>query len=379
MAAVILIFSVGMVLYIYAGYPLAAAVLARVRARKVRQADLAPTVSILIAAYNEEEVIAATVLNKLSLDYPGARLEVIVVSDGSNDGTDAAVKAIADPRLRLLRQYPRAGKTAALNAAVQLARGEILVFSDANSLFRPDALGKLVRNFADPQVGYVTGKMVYVDARGTIAGDGCGAYMRYENWLRRQESAFGSVIGVDGGIDAVRRALYRPMRPDQLPDFVLPLAVVDQGYRVVYEPEALLHEASLENPRDEYRMRVRVSLRALWALKDMRHLLAPWRDPVFAWQLWSHKVLRYLSFLFLGGAFLANAALWNAGAPYRLLFSVQILAYAGAALFHCVRGAGQSRPLRFLYYFLLVNAAAAHAFGKFLLGRKQVLWTPRKG
>ncbi len=174
-----------------------------------------------------------------------------------------------------------------------------------------------MRNFADPEVGYVTGRMVYVDRQGTIIGDGCSAFMRYENRLRRYETALGSVVGVDGGIDAVRKSLYRFMRADQLPDFVLPLMVVEQGYRVVYEPEAVLQEPSLQNPADEYRMRVRVSLRALWALKDMRQLLTLRLNPLFAWQLWSHKVLRYLSFLFLIGAYLANGALWDAGAGYR--------------------------------------------------------------
>ncbi len=377
--AELLFFCLFMLLYVYFGYPLLASLLAKIWRHEVRQGGITPRVSILIAAYNEESFIAETVKNKLALDYPADRLEVIVISDGSADNTDARVTAIADERVRLLRQEPRAGKTAAVNLGVSRAKGEIIVFADANSIFRRDALRLLVRNFADPEVGYVTGKMIYVDAQGTTSGDGCGAYMRYENWLRRQETGFGSVIGVDGGIDAVRWSLYRDMRADQLPDFVLPLTVVEQGYRVVFEPEAILHEQSLESPADEYRMRVRVVLRALWALRDMRQLLAPWRNPLFAWQLWSHKVLRYLCFLFLAGAWLANVTLWNAGPLYRILFIAQNFAYCGALICHFSRREGRSRLLRFAYYFLLVNVAAAHAFGKFLLGRRQALWTPRKG
>lgn len=377
--AELLFFCLFMLLYVYFGYPLLASLLAKIWRHEVRQGGITPRVSILIAAYNEESFIAETVKNKLALDYPADRLEVIVISDGSADNTDARVTAIADERVRLLRQEPRAGKTAAVNLGVSRAKGEIIVFADANSIFRRDALRLLVRNFADPEVGYVTGKMIYVDAQGTTSGDGCGAYMRYENWLRRQETGFGSVIGVDGGIDAVRWSLYRDMRADQLPDFVLPLIVVEQGYRVVFEPEAILHEQSLESPGDEYRMRVRVALRAFWALRDMRQLLAPWRNPLFAWQLWSHKVLRYLCFLFLAGAWLANGTLWNAGPLYRILFIAQNFAYCGALFCHFSRREGRSRLLRFAYYFLLVNVAAAHAFGKFLLGRRQALWTPRKG
>ena len=177
----------------------------------------------------------------------------------------------------LLRQEPRAGKTSALNMAVPNATGEILVFSDANSLYASNALRKLVQNFCDKEVGYVTGKMIYTNSEDSTTGDGCTAYMKYENFLRRVETKAGSIVGVDGGIDAVRKEFYKSMNPDQLPDFVLPLKVIDQGYRVVYEPEAILKEPSLKAPKDEYKMRVRVSLRALWALWDMCHLptLAP--------------------------------------------------------------------------------------------------------
>ena len=150
--------------------------------------------------------------------------------------------------------------------AVPLASGEIIVFSDANSLYAPDALRRLLANFADEEVGYVTGRMIYANPDGAPIGEGCSAYMKYENALRLIETRLGSIVGVDGGIDAVRKVLYRPMNAEQLPDFVLPLKVVEQGYRVVYEPEALLWESSLNEAADEYRMRVRVSLRAFWAL-----------------------------------------------------------------------------------------------------------------
>ncbi|MBE0597369.1 MAG: glycosyltransferase family 2 protein [Desulfuromonadales bacterium] len=371
--------SIAMILYIYLGYPALVRALAARRPRPVAKADITPPVTILIAAFNEESCIAQTVRNKLALDYPSDRLQVVVVSDGSTDRTEAEVRAIDDPRVRLLRQEPRAGKTAALNRAVSESGGEILVFSDANSLYRPDALRCLVRSFADPQVGYVTGRMVYQAPEATAVEDGCSAYMRYENSLREAETAIGSVIGVDGGIDAVRRHLYREMRPDQLPDFVLPLSVAAQGYRVIYEPEAVLTEASLHDSGDEYRMRVRVSLRALWALRDMRQLLSLRRHPLFAWQLWSHKLLRYLAFFFLLTAWGSNAWLWSKGALFQGLFLLQSGAYAGAFLYLLAQGVQRLRLVRFFFYFVLVNLAAAHAFGKFLLGRKKVLWTPRKG
>jgi len=372
--------SIALVLYVYLGYPLAALVLSRLRPRPVRKQEIEPSVSILIAAYNEESSIGATIENKLNLDYPEDKLEIIVISDGSTDNTDEIVRQYADQNVRLLRQEPRAGKTSALNLAINEVRGDIVVFSDANSLYAPQALRRLLSNFADPQVGYVTGKMVYANPDGSLVGDGCSSYMKYENALRAIETQLCSVVGVDGGIDAVRRELYRPMRADQLPDFVLPLSVVEQGYRVVYEPEALLWESVLKEPADEYRMRVRVSLRAFWALWDMRKLLGLQGNPLFAWQLWSHKVLRYLCFVFLTTMLISNTLLLQQGGFYSLLFLVQLLGYAGALAMPLLEARGyQFSLLNFARYFLLLNLAAAHAFGKFALGKKQVLWTPRKG
>lgn len=372
--------SLFFIFYVYAGYPLLALMLGNVINRRVNSADYEPSVTILIAAFNEEESIEATVRNKLALDYPHEKMELIVISDESSDRTDELVKAIEDPRVRLIRQKPRAGKTSALNMAVPQARGEIIVFSDANSLYAPDALRRLVANFADPQVGYVSGKMIYANPDGTPIGEGCSAYMKYENKLRSLETRLGSIVGVDGGIDAVRKVLYCSLNADQLPDFVQPLKTVEQGYRVVYEPEALLWEHSLKDSGDEYRMRVRVSLRALWALFDMRQLLVPGINILFAWQLWSHKVLRYLCFIFMAGAFAANALLLCRSQFYSVFFALQSLCYLMALLAPTLEKIGiTGRVVTFSRYFWLLNVAAAHAFGKFILGKKQVIWTPRKG
>lgn len=372
--------SLLIVIYVYAGYPLLVFIVSRARRRRVRKSSIEPAVTILIAAHNEEDVIGPTLENKFALNYPAEKLEIIVISDGSSDRTDEIVARYKNRGVRLIRQEQRAGKTSALNRAAQLARGEILVFSDANSLYEREAVRQLVANFADHQVGYVTGKMVYTDPDGTLIGDGCTAYMKYENALRRWETSLGSVVGVDGGIDAVRKKLYRAMNPDQLPDFVLPLRVVEQGYRVVHEPGALLQEPALRESSDEYRMRVRVSLRALWALSDMRSLLSFYRHPLFAWQLWSHKVLRYICFVFLLVAYLANLALWGEGEFYRVFFMLQTTGYLGASVSIGLGAYGwRVKALYLAHYFLLLNAAAAQAFVKFLLRQKQVVWTPRKG
>jgi len=375
--------SLVLVLYIYAGYPAAVFLMGRIAGRPVLKADIEPKVSVLIAAFNEEREIEHTVANKLSQDYPPERMEVIVVSDGSADRTDTIVQDLArhtKGRLRCLRQEPRQGKTQALNMAVAHAAGEILVFADANSMYAPDAIRRLMRNFADPSVGYVTGQMVYTNPDGAGLGEGSGAYMRYENMLRVLETHLNCVVGVDGGIDAVRRDLYAPMRADQLPDFVLPLSVVEQGSRVVYEPDAKVYEAALAVAADEFRMRVRVSLRALWALHDKRNLLNPLRYPLFAWQLLSHKVLRYGAFIPLIGLLVFNVLAAGRHPFYLGFLLLQLLAYGLAASGHLLsRSAAVASKLLAPYYFVILNVACAAALWKFMNRKKMVTWKPRGG
>ncbi len=368
--------------YPYFLYPVFVGALGRIIHRPVQRRDEhQPTVTVIIAAFNEARFIETTVRNKLEQDYPADKLDVIVVSDSSEDGTDDIVGRIihSSARVRLLRQTPRQGKTAGLNLAMTQARGEIIVFSDANSIYRPDTVRTLVRNFADPRVGYVTGRMLYVNPDGSLVGDGCSAFMRYENALRAAETRIGSVVGVDGGVDAVRSRLYQPMRADQLPDFVLPLRVVAQRHRVVYEPEAVLTEDTLTQTSSEYRMRVRVALRAFWALWDNAGLFAP-AQGLFAWQLLSHKLLRYLSFFPLT---IAAALAWVlipvhpiylAVAVGELLFlALVVAAYKGPSWL------AQRSLVRFCSYFFLLNIASLVAFFRFVRGQKQVLWQPRVG
>lgn len=371
--------------YIYIGYPIVARLLSSFVRSDVRRDDsFEPTVTILIAAYNEANDIRATLENKLALIYPSDKVEILVVSDESDDGTDDIVRDIASTAkipVRLHRQIPRQGKTSGLNLLVPMAQGDIILFSDANSEWDPNALRCLVRNFADPQVGYVTGKMIYVNEDGSLVGDGCSAYMKYENWLRVQETGCGSVVGVDGGIDAMRKDLYQPLRNDQLPDFVQPLKVVEQGYRVVYEPEALLREHALTDGSSEFSMRVRVSLRALWALKDMAHLMNPARFGLFAVQMLSHKLLRYLAFIPLITFTLAAFLLAGKGGIYTLA-ALGIVVFYGlswAGRMNEEKGRDMSTLCSIPYYFMLLNLASFKASLAFMKGEKKVTWTPRKG
>lgn len=370
-----------LVVYIYIGYPILLKYLPKLPGyRADKTEDYQPRVSILIPAFNEAAVIEATIRNKLEQQYPANAIEIIVISDESEDSTDEIVKRLAasDSRITLIRQSPRQGKTAGLNLAVPQATGEIIIFSDANSHYHPNAVQELVNCFKNPEVGYVTGKMVYTNSDGSLVGDGCSAYMKYENHMRSLETQIGSVVGVDGGIDAIRKNLYQPMNADQLPDFVLPLKVVTQGKRVIFCERALLNEESLSNSQSEFRMRVRVSLRAYWAMWDMKHLFNPFRYKIFTLQLLSHKLLRYLAFIPLIVAFISNGFITGEGDFYQLTFLIQILFY-GAASFVVLNDGTNNRWLGLAHYFCLINIASAMAFLKFVKGEKIVLWKPRVG
>lgn len=372
--------SIALAVYPLLGYPLLISLIGRLRPRPVTRQARSTAVTILIPAYNEAECIAATIENKLQQQYPREELQIIVVSDGSDDGTDEIAQRYAPQGVELLRCEPRRGKAAALNAAMRAARGEIIVFSDANAHFASDAVARLVENFADPGVGYVTGELSVLHRAGNQTGEGASSYMRYENWLRLAESRAGSVIGVNGGVDAMRRALYADVPDDQITDFVLPLRVIVGGARVIYDPRARSSEEANEALGSEFRMRVRVALRALRGLWYMRRVLNPLRNPLAAFCVMSHKVLRYLTFVFLIIAFATSSVLALRSPPFRLLWLLEVVALALAAI-GLLRGLPSfaRRATGLPSYFLVSNAAFAIAAVRFLRGDAMATWRPRGG
>jgi cellulose synthase/poly-beta-1,6-N-acetylglucosamine synthase-like glycosyltransferase len=372
--------SCAAIVFIYIGYPVLLRLLSLLAARPVNKDDsFKPHVTIVISAFNEQASIGNTIENKLALNYPPEKLEIIVTSDGSTDDTDDLIRSYADRGVRYIRQEPRQGKSAALNAMVAEATGDIIVVSDANSMYEREAVSKLVRNFADPSIGYVTGKMIYVNESGSTVGSGCTAYMTYENVLRELETNVGSVIGVDGGIDAFRKSLYVSLAAGALPDFVVPLQVIQRGFRVIYEKDALLQEATLSNPSDEWRMRVRVILRSFHALYSMKALLNPFRFPLASFQIMSHKVLRYLVGIFQIAALGFNLVLAMSSPFYLALLAVHLLFYL-LAIIGSSEFAGRFVPgATHAFYFCLLNASALSALVRFLKGDEQILWTPRRG
>src|SRR5687768_91376 len=248
--------SLGALAWTHVVYPLVTMALARLRPRPVRQEPIEPTVTVVVAAHDEETVIERRLENLLALDYPAEKVEIVVASDASSDGTDDLVAAVAarEPRVRLLR-CPRGGKVAAQDIAVRATEGEIVAFTDANATWAPDALRMLVRNFADPDIAYVCGRLRLERADG---GNREGVYWRYELALRRAESRLGSVTAGNGSIYAVRREDYIEVDPRMGHDLSLPYALVQRGRRAVYEREAQAFEKPTPTNETEYRRKVRM-------------------------------------------------------------------------------------------------------------------------
>lgn len=376
MSEVLLWSALAVLAYIYVGYPLLAMLLARLRPRPVRRGPVHASVTAIIAAYNEEKHIGQKLQNVLAADYPAELLDVIVASDASSDATDRIVRECDAPNVRLLRVEGRLGKTACQNAAAKVARGDILVFMDATTMTDPGALRAMVGNFHDPGVGCVAGRLVYRARGADPTSRGGTSYWGYETRLRMAESALGSLIGVSGQLYAVRRNAYRPIAPDLISDFVIAMVMRGQGLRTVLEPDAVCYEDTLDRSDQELPMRIRVGLRSLFALASQRRFLDPFRYGAFAWELWSHKLLRYLSPVFWAVALLANVALALQG-RYLPLLALQALVLAlGALGFLPLWRFGGRRLLAQPYYFLLTNLASAVSLFKFLRGERIVTWTP---
>lgn len=364
-----------LLLYVYALYPVLVGTLAARFGKPVKRGDALPTVTIVVTAYNEEKCIRAKLDNLSGLSYPAALVDVIVASDGSTDATEE-IAAASPGRVRVLRIEGRRGKTACQNAAALAAAGDVVVFTDATTRLHTAALRHLVENFADPQVGCVGGRLVYVTDIENVTGRGGEAYWSYELRLRAAESSLGSLIGVSGCLYAVRKAVYRPIDPELISDFVVSMTMREQHLRTVLAPEAVCFEATLDQGSEELSMRVRVAVRSLNALIRERRFLNPVRYGLFAWQLWSHKFLRYASPILWLGALSTNVALAH-DTPYLYLLLAQCALLAAGSVGFLLQGSRRDlglfgRP----YYFLLTNVASLIATLRYLKGERMVTWKP---
>lgn len=368
--------TLAVIAYTYAGFPLALALAARWRRRPVRKAPFEPAASLVVVAHNEEAVIADKLANARALDYPPSRLQVVVASDGSSDRTVERARA-ADPEALVL-DFPRLGKAAALNRAVESATGEILVFSDANAMYEPGALRALAANFADPEVGGVCGNMRTLSRRSSLAGEGERIYWEYDKWLKARESDLGSIVSADGSIYAVRRALFRPAEDFVTDDFIISVRVVEQGYRLVYEPDAVSWEPVLPRAGDQLRRRVRIVEAALRGLFLVRGLMNPRRHGVYAWVLVSHKLLRRMVAPLLLALLVLTALCWDRGAPYRVALAAQASLYLAALAGWLGENLGRSpRLLRVPFYFCVGNWGTLLGWYQVLRHRRrETLWEP---
>jgi len=378
--------SVGLLLYTYSGYPLILIALGSLEqlksdlrfglARRTRRAarDVAawPRVSLVFAAHNEEAVIAQKMSNCAQLDYPSESLEILVGCDGCTDATAALARSLAPPNTSVY-EFERCGKPAVLNKLLPQARGEIVVFCDANTEFDPAAVRAIVRHFTRPEIGCVCGEL-RLRSRGQATGE--QLYWRFETLLKFLESRLNMLVGANGALFAIRRSLFVPIPPDGVvEDFLIAMNVRAAGYRVVYDPEAIAWEEVAPTPRHEFRRHVRIGAGNFQALRYTWRLLNPMAGAV-AFGFWSHKVFRWLVPLVLTAAQIAATTLWR-DPGYALAAALGVMLGLLAFVGHRVDlRAGYWAPASVPYYFLSMNLALLLGFIAFVRGTQSTVWTP---
>ena len=360
--------------YPYLIYPAVVFTMSKLSYHPWKKGNSFPRVTLVISVYNEERVIEEKIKNARALEYPGGLLEVIVISDGSSDRTNEIVSMFNDSRL-VLKVFPkRSGKTACLNRVVPEAKGDIILFTDANSLFPSDVLSKLVSNFSDKNVGLVTGWTKYV--RTADSEETTGIYSRLEMQTKYWESLISSCVGADGAIFAIRKELHRPLDDQDINDFVIPLHVISQGKRVVLDPNVYCFEAPSKGEGSEYRRQARITNRTLRAILKHPRFLNPFFYGPFSFFLLSHKLLRFSVPFFAGGAFLVNLFLLNVSAIYVGLFLIQLL-FISLGLVNLM-GKLEGRLTNLCKFFLITLLAQFSGWIRRFRGISDTMWTPQR-
>ena len=373
--------SVALIGYTFIGFTLILMVRGLIFPRPYQPDDsYTPSVSMVISAYNEAQTIETKLKNILDLDYPAEKIEAIVASDGSDDGTDAIVARYEGEIIKSL-PLQRVGKAAALNAAVEASSGDILVFSDANSLYDKRAIRMLVRPLADPQIGGVAGDQRYVTSVDSTGNTGERGYWNFDRLLKELESRGGNVISATGAIYAIRRSLFMGVPEGVTDDFATSTRVIMQGYRLVFERDAIAYEPVAKSEQREFGRKVRIMTRGLTAVVINRALLNPFRHGFYAIQLFTHKVLRRLMYIPLIIIFLVNPFLLGSGIFYILTMLAQ-LGFYGAALAGWLaqqRGIRIPKPMTIPMYACMVYIAAIIASWNIVRGHRITYWTTARG
>lgn len=372
--ALIFFISAGLLAWTYILYPALVIVAARVRPKPRVGNPFRGKVSMIVAAHNEEAVIKQKVENSLGLDYGGADWEVIVVSDGSRDGTDSVLEGLRhmSERLKIITYQPRQGKANALNVGSRHASGEVLIFTDANVFLEPDAPKKLLSQMSDPSVGAVCGRVLLCDtSKKEVSGE--GIYMRFEGAVQEAESALWSMVGIDGALYALRRELFRPLdRGAIIDDFSLSMEALLAGKRIVYAGDAVAVEHIVASVENEFKRKSRIVAGGFQYLASLAGKGG--RFGVMTWFIFfSHKILRWLSPFFMIAVFASSLTLMESGV-YRLLVLLQAVFYALAFGGHIFPSFRKNMLFYIPYYFSVVNLAALAGFTRFFLGRQGVSW-----
>ena len=370
----ILFFSlIFLILYPYLFYPSGIFFLSKLFGKHWAASQIWHSVTVVISAYNEEKVIEDKIQNTLALDYPSEKLDILISSDGSSDRTNEMVTEIKESRVTLLA-HPRIGKSECLNRSMASAGGEIILFTDANAMFPKDLLSKIVRNFSDPDIGLVTGGTLYKSGEGGPAST--DVYSKLEKWTKYGESLISSCVGADGAVFAIRRELYKPLKNDDINDFIIPLNVVRQGKRVVMDPDVFCVEDSTQKIRNAFRRQVRITTRTLWAIRRNVEFLNPLRYKSFSFFFFSHKIVRLSVPFFFLGAFVVNLILLNESFFYLLSMLGFIVLFA-MGLFN-ITGHIKGRIPSICKYFLITVMAQFLGWIRMLVGIKDALWTPQR-
>lgn len=363
--------------YTFIGYPALLITLARGRVGVPPVLGKLPSVSVIIVAHNEEAIIAAKLDNVLQIDYPPDRLEILVACDHSTDRTDEIVRKYAERGVKLVCLVERGGKVAAQDSAFQHSTGEIIIFSDASTFLKPDIVRKLVRHFADPMVGCVSGEdhsISFTDP-GRVGDE--GLYVRYEMLIRRAESRLGCVVGVSGCCFAIRRGLWSIFDLSLAEDFILPLLIRARGFKTVSDPEAIAYVHAVASSQEEFARRVRTATQGIMSLFAMKRLLNPWHAGSFSFALISHKLCRFVVPFFLLASLLTSVALAGTQPLYSAALGIQIVFY-GAALAGWVWQRKCPRAISLPLYLVTVQCAILRAWMCVGLGRRYAMWSPSR-
>jgi len=374
MVEFIFIISILLIIYTYLGYPILLYIMP-VKNKNDGLTSYTPDVTVIIAVHRGADIIKKKIDNTLASDYPEDKLEVIVVSDGSDDGTDEIIETYYNDRVRLIRQIPRLGKTAAQKKAVAEARNDVLVFTDVTTMLEKTSLRQLVSNLSNKHIGLVSSQDKWIGQDGSVTESAQGAYVKYEMWLRKKESEVSSIVSASGCFYCVRKKFFEYIPDYLIDDTVIPLSVVEKGALCIHDNKAISIIPVIQSARREFSRRARMSLGGINALIYKYKLLNPFRYGFFSLQLISHKFLRWLIPLFMITALISNVILVGSGVFWNYMLLLQITFYLFASYGYMRKeNPNLNRPVKLIYFFTSSNLAILWAWFQFFTKRKQTIW-----